>query len=448
MTHLAHIATRLFNVPLLLTPEYAGVITSVLSDRVGVQPLAADDVVQGYARPNSRAVLDRKSGIMTFPVVGGLIHRGDLEASSSGGNMMSYTKMHTQLEALLAEDKVRGILLDIDSGGGEAAGLAELVEWLPRAAKQAGKPVWGIANTTAASAAYWLASSTDRLYAAKNSRVGSVGVYVQHVDQSKAIEKRGLVVSFVYAGDHKLDGNPFGPLPDDVRASIQSGVDKLYGDFVSAVASNREMTEEAVRATQARVYGPEEAKELGLVDGVGGLGSVLAAFTEHLNRPLVGYHSHGVSMTKELIYDQGAVDRARAEGVATAKTEAAAALADAGTKLTAAQAERTALLAAFAELGKDNPKVSIFVEALNEGGSVSLASKMAAKIEAPKAAAAPAKEKTQTEAAVDALLANSTATLSDNGGNEGTVDPKAARMAEIAGSMKAFNAGRGFVAKR
>jgi ClpP class serine protease len=172
------------------------------------------------------------------------------------------------------------------------------------------------------SAAYWLASSADRMYAAPNSRVGSIGVYVQHVDMSKAVEKRGMVVSFIYAGDHKIDGNPFGPLPDDVRASIQSSVDKLYGDFVSAVASNRKLDEEVVRDTQARVYGPEEAYELGLVDGVGGLGSVLPAFTEHLNRPFVGYTSHGDSMTKELIYDQGALDRARAEGVATAKTEA------------------------------------------------------------------------------------------------------------------------------
>jgi signal peptide peptidase SppA len=358
--------------------------------------------------------------------------------------MQSYTSIHNKLQTLFADDDVRGILLDIDSGGGEAAGLAELVEWLPTAAKQAGKPVWGIANTSAGSAAYWLASSTDRLYAAKNSRVGSVGVYVQHVDQSKAIEKRGLVVSFVYAGDHKLDGNPFAPLPDDVRASMQVGVDKLYGDFVSAVASNREMTEEAVRATQAQVYTPDDAYELGLVDGVGGLGSVLAAFTEHLNRPYVGHSSHGVSMTKELIYDQGALDRARAEGVATAKTEAAAALTEATSKLTAATAERTELLTAFAALAPENPKVAIFVEALNEGGSVSLASKMAAKIEAPKKV----ESRTQTEAAVDKLLLGATVAISDNGGDEGPADPRAARLAEINGSMKAFNAGRGYGAKR
>lgn len=154
-------------------------------------------------------------------------------------------------------------------------------------------------------------------------------------------------------------------------------------------------------------------------------------------------------MSKELIYDQAAVDRARAEGVASTKTESAAALAEATSKLTAASTERAELLKAFAEIAPENPKVAIFCEALNEGGSVSLASKMAAKIEAPKAAVATlAKEKTSTEAAVDKLLAKEAANVSDNGGSEGAVDPKAARLAEIAGTVKAFNTGRGYGAKR
>jgi signal peptide peptidase SppA len=228
-----------------------------------------------------------QNGVVTLPIVGGLVHRGgELEAMSG---LQSYTALHGKLSALFANPDVRGILLDIDSGGGEAAGLAELVNWLPRASRQAGKPVWGIANTSAGSAAYWLASATDRLFATPHSRVGSIGVYVQHVDMSRQVAKKGLVVSFVYAGDHKLDGNPFGPLPDSVRASIQASVDQLYGDFVSAVAHNREIDEQAVRGTQARVYGPEDAHAIGLVDGIGGLGSVLAAFAEHLRRPQVGY---------------------------------------------------------------------------------------------------------------------------------------------------------------
>ncbi|MQH48596.1 S49 family peptidase, partial [Escherichia coli] len=158
-----------------------------------------------------------------------------------------------------------------------------------------------------------------------------------------------------------MDGNPFAALSDEVRASIQTSVDRLYGEFVSAVASNRDLDEKAVRATQARVYGPEEAYELGLVDGVGGLGSVLAAFTDHLNRPSVGYTPHGDSMSKELIYDQAALDRAQAAGVATGKAESASAIESLQKQLADAANERKALLAAFAEVAGDSPKVAVFV---------------------------------------------------------------------------------------
>lgn len=290
---LHHIATRLMNTPLLITPEYGSVVTTVLADRLGVQPLVADDIVKSYVRPNNRNTFDKRSGILTMPVVGGLVHRGDGPEALSG--LQSYTSLHNKLQEVFADDVTRGILIDGDTGGGEAAGLEELATWLPKASAQAGKPVWWVANTVTGSAAYWLASAADRVYAAPNSRVGSIGVYVQHVDMSKAVEKRGLVVSFIYAGERKLDGNPFGPLPDDVRASIQTGVDRLYGEFVSAVATNRKLDEKIVRGTQARVYGPEDAYELGLVDGVGGLGAVLTAFSEHLNRPFVGYQGDIVS---------------------------------------------------------------------------------------------------------------------------------------------------------
>jgi hypothetical protein len=152
-------------------------------------------------------------------------------------------------------------------------------------------------------------------------------------------------------------------------------------------------------------------------------------------------------MTKELIYDQSALERARAEGVATAKAEGAAALADIQSKLDAATAERKELLSAFAALGTDNPKVAIFVEALNEGGSVALASKMAAKIEVPKASAPTAPAASRTEADVDRLMHANVPSISDNGAETGA-DPKAARLAEIAGSMKAFNADRGYGTRR
>lgn len=441
------LATRVFNTPLLITPEYGQVVTTVLADKLDVMPLVAEDVLKRYERPNTRAHFDKRSGIVTMPVVGGLVHRSDGPDALSG--LQSYTSLHNRFESLFADDVSRGILVDLDSGGGEAAGLQELADWLPKASKQAGKPVWVVANTVAGSAAYWFGSAatreSKRFFAAHGSHVGSIGVYVQHVDMSKAVEKRGLVVSFVYAGEHKIDGHPFGPLPDSVRASMQDRVDKLYGDFVEAVASNRKLDTKVVRDTQARVYPPEEAYALGLVDGIGGLGSVHAAFADHLNRPFVGYTS-GDTMSKELIYDQDALDGAKAAGMAAGKAESATAITELQSKLNAAGEERKALLSAFAQIGAGNPKVEVFVEALNEGGSVALATKMAAKFETPKVEA-PKPKQSRTEADVDALMSAHAPNISADGG--GDVDPqdaKAKRLVEITGSAQSYNKSKGYTA--
>lgn len=432
---LERIAARLINTPLLITPEYGAVVTTALADRLGVEPMVGQNIVDSYKRPNIFDSFNERTGIMTVPVVGGLVHRGDNVDALSG--MQSYTALHNKLSALFADDKTRGVLIDGDTGGGEAAGLAELAEWLPQASAQAGKPVWWLANTVTGSAAYWLASAADRFYAAPQSRVGSIGVYVQHTDMSKAVERRGLVVSFIYAGKHKVDGNPFGPLPDEVRASIQERVDQLYSEFVGAVATNRGLDEAKVRETQARVYGPQDAYDLGLVDGVGGLGDVLAAFADHLKRPFVGYSSQGDHMTTKLIYGQDDLDRARTE----ASAEATAAITAITSKLDAATADRKALLEAFSALAPGNPRVEVFVEALNDGASVALASKVAGRVELPKTTEQP---HSATQADVDRLLRQHAPNISDNGGNASETDPKAARLAELQGSMKAFNTSKGY----
>lgn len=108
--------------------------------------------------------------------------------------------------------------------------------------------------------------------------------------------------------------------------------------------------------------------------------------------------------------------------------------------------ERKALLAAFVELVPDNARVATFAEAMNDGVAVATAAKFAAKIEAPKAEVAPATPKTATEQAADALMAKHAPNVSDDGGSAER-DPKAARLAELQGSMKHFNQSAGYAAQ-
>ena len=270
MPALLHLRTRLVGTPLLVTAEAAAVITSALADRFDLQPSVAD--VSRYRRPARNPTFERSSGIAVLPIVGSLVHRGEGIDALSG--LVSYTALQNDLGALLDNPAVRGILLDIDSGGGEAAGLYELGEFIRQARIE--KPIWAIANTMAASAAYWLASSAERVIAVPQSYVGSIGVVVLHTDVSAAMEKRGIVSTFIFAGSHKIDGNPFEPLPASVERSIQARVNTLYDEFVRMVARNRSITLKSVRDTEAAMFDPEKAVELGLIDAVGTFGAAMA----------------------------------------------------------------------------------------------------------------------------------------------------------------------------
>jgi signal peptide peptidase SppA len=435
----SHIAARLFNTPLLLLPEYGQVVSTVLAERLNVEPLVAAETVEKYKRPNYSVQIDKRTGVAVLPIVGGTVHRQDFFAAESGGQ--SYTSIQNKLNDLVEEDRVRGILLDLDTPGGEVGGLHELSSYMMELGKE--KPIWAIANTTAASAGYWLAAAASRLYAAPGARVGSIGVYTAHVDVSKQMEKRGVVHTFVYAGAKKVAGNPFESLPDEVRAEMQQRVDSLWAEFADHVAARRGLSREAVQGFEAGVFDPQQAYDNGLVDGVATLGQAMSDFAAHLNRPTYSGLSIGDAMSADrLNHSDAELASARAEARAEGAKEARA----------AATAEITKVLTAdfgtaIAALFPDSPRASIFVEALNDGATIALATKMAAKIEDPKPLAAAPEQKTTTQAAVDRLLAANTPTVGpDNASGDKPADAKAARLAELAATARAHNKAHGYTA--
>ncbi|RNJ49372.1 S49 family peptidase [Methylocystis hirsuta] len=442
----AHLSARLFNTPLLLLPEYGNVLHAALADRLGVEPIVTQDVVDSYRRPTRSMVVDKREGIAVLPIVGGMVHRSaGISESESGTGTTGYTALHNELTRMVrADNSVRGILLDLDTPGGEAAGMHELGAVVAELGKE--KPIWAIANATAASAGYWLMSSASRLYAAPGSRVGSIGVYVAHVDVSKQMEKRGVVTTFVFAGAKKVQGNPFEALPDTVRTEMQASVNSLWNEFADHVAERRGLTREAVQGFEAGVFGPQQARDLGLVDGVATLGQAMSDFAAHLNRPIYSGLSIGDAMSADrLNHSDAELASARAEARVEGAKEARTAVTAEVTK-----ALTTEFGAALATLFPESPRASIFVEALNDGASVALATKMAAKIEDPKpVAAAPAPQhKTATQESIDRMLAANTPAVGpdDSSGDKPALDPKAARVAELTAMAKSHNRARGYIA--
>jgi len=136
-----------------------------------------------------------------------------------------------------------------------------------------------LAEDDATSAAYLLASAADQVVTTQSGVLGSIGVVVAHHDESGANEEMGVRVTEIHAGDRKVDCSPNKPLDAEARAALQAHVNDFYDLFVSAVARNRGLSEEAIRGTQAGLYIGADAVALGLADEVGTLAGTLQAMT-------------------------------------------------------------------------------------------------------------------------------------------------------------------------
>ncbi len=137
------------------------------------------------------------------------------------------------------------------------------------------KPVWAIADD-AFSAAYLLASTSDRIYLPQAAGIGSVGIIAVHVDESQRDAKEGRSYTTVHAGARKNDFSSHEPLSDNARSNLQQEVDRLYGMFLEVVAQGRNLPEAAVRATEAGIYFGANAIKAGLADQVGTIRDALA----------------------------------------------------------------------------------------------------------------------------------------------------------------------------
>jgi signal peptide peptidase SppA len=270
---LPHLASRLYGTPLLLVRSKLDVILSVLGERV--QWPAAQEALP---IPAPRSSVGAAPGIAVIPVYGTLVRRSlGLDAASG---LTSYGQVAAMLDAALADASVTGILLDIDSPGGEAGGVFELAQRV-RAAS-AVKPVWAVASDSAFSAAYAIASAASRIYVSQTGGVGSIGVIAMHVDQTARDAQDGYRFTAVTAGAHKNDFSPHEPLDPDAYALLQAEVDRLYGLFVDHVATMRGLDAVAVRATEAGLYFGPNAISVGLADRLGTTESALVDFASYL----------------------------------------------------------------------------------------------------------------------------------------------------------------------
>lgn len=215
------------------------------------------------------------NGIAVIPVHGSLINR----FSGSYGSVTGYNFIRSQAQAADADPDVEAIVFDLNSGGGEAAGCFEL------SAELAGlsKPTLGVIDSNCYSACYAIGSALDQLVVTPSGGVGSIGVVMMHVNMEKMLKNFGVEVSFIYSGEHKVDGNPFMALPDEVRAELQAGADASRERFAQLVADNRGLELKTVLDTEARTYRADAALAAGLIDAIATPQQAVQAFLGELS---------------------------------------------------------------------------------------------------------------------------------------------------------------------
>lgn len=304
-TYLPLVAERLRR-PLLVLPTAGEAMLDLVADRVsptGAEPARPETsrFVGRHRDQTGQPRLARREGRTALvDVVGGLVNRGAWVGADFCTGLVSYEGLRAQLREIAADPKVDNVILDIDSPGGEASGMFALAAAIRDLRRS--KHVVAVVDDMAASAGYGIAASADEIIVSPTSVVGSIGVVMLHLDKSKNMERRGVAPTFIYAGAHKVDGHPFGPLPDDVRADLQRDVAAFYRQFVATVAEGRgrRLSASAAQKTEARTFIGADAVKAGLADRIGSLDDVLA----ELNRPSRARTSPSLPKGKSTMYGE------------------------------------------------------------------------------------------------------------------------------------------------
>lgn len=305
------------------------------------------------------------NGTLAIPVMGVLIHNFPYQVSDW---ITGYEYITRAVARGLADPKVSRIGLVVDSPGGEVAGCFECAERIYNA--RSDKPIEAFAHEHAYSAAYAIASAASKITVSRTGGVGSIGVVTSHLDVSERMAAMGMKITFIYAGKHKVDGNAYQPLSNEVKGRIQARIDDLYGVFVSAVSQHRGIEESDVRATEAQCFSPSEAMSNGLADAIGPLDLALASFEAELSTET---ENETMSIeTDNSASHEAAVNAAREEGLAAGRAEGATAERERIAAILASDEAKTRPVAAYnvamnTDMSLDAAKA--FLAGLNEEGA-------------------------------------------------------------------------------
>ncbi|MCG8281654.1 MULTISPECIES: S49 family peptidase [Enterobacteriaceae] len=297
LRNLPHIASMAFNEPLMLEPAYARVFFCALAGQLGITRLTdtvsgitldAGQIAEPLALFGEDDDMDTRpsrsyqvaNGIAVLPVSGTLVSKTRALQPYSG--MTGYNGIIARLQQAISDPGVDGILLDMDTPGGMVSGAFDCADIIARMRDI--KPIWALANDMNCSAGQLIASSASRRLVTQTARTGSIGVMMAHSNYGAALKTNGVEVTLIYSGDHKVDGNPYEKLPEDVRADFQTRIDATRQMFAEKVSAYTGMSVQDVLDTEAAVFSGQESVDNGLADELVNNTDALGVMREALDR--------------------------------------------------------------------------------------------------------------------------------------------------------------------
>lgn len=297
LRNLPHIASVAFNEPLMLEPAYARVFFCALAGQLGITRLTdtvsgitldAGQIAEPLALFGEDDDMDTRpsrsyqvaNGIAVLPVSGTLVSKTRALQPYSG--MTGYNGIIARLQQAISDPGVDGILLDMDTPGGMVSGAFDCADIIARMRDI--KPIWALANDMNCSAGQLIASSASRRLVTQTARTGSIGVMMAHSNYGAALKTNGVEVTLIYSGDHKVDGNPYEKLPEDVRADFQTRIDATRQMFAEKVSAYTGMSVQDVLDTEAAVFSGQESVDNGLADELVNNTDALGVMREALDR--------------------------------------------------------------------------------------------------------------------------------------------------------------------
>jgi signal peptide peptidase SppA len=225
---------------------------------------------------------DVVNGVAVVQIKGSLTNRDSWFNAFMG--VTSYNTIRDSLIQAAEDPEVAQILLDVDSGGGSVAGVADTAN-LIRMVNKNMKPVTSFTGGAMYSAAYWLASAAGTVYADKTAGVGSIGVIATHMSYAEQLKKEGIDATVIRAGKYKALASSVEPLTDEARAQIQKQLDSVYKVFVGHVADMRGKSYDYADDVMAngREFIGQSAMDAGLVDGIKSFDEVLATLKNSID---------------------------------------------------------------------------------------------------------------------------------------------------------------------